>query len=50
MRGFMLLLFIVLLLIVSSMDFEDQMIDHQRYCENVAQGYWPPFRGEGVCD
>ena len=50
MRVFMLLLFSALLLVASSMSFQDEMNRHDLYCEGVAQGRWPAYKGEGVCE
>ena len=42
---FMLTLIIVLGIVVMSMDYEDEMREHQYYCDSVAEGLHPDYRG-----
>lgn len=36
---------IAAVLAVGSMEYADQVDEHANYCENVAAGYWPDYKG-----
>ncbi|WZB35724.1 hypothetical protein FtMidnight_44 [Enterobacteria phage FtMidnight] len=42
---------LILFGIVGNMDYEDALLEEKRYCENVAEGVWPDYKGifEAVC-
>ena len=42
------LFFVIALGIVGRGDFEDEQREMQNYCDNVAAGVWPAYRGEEV--
>ena len=36
--------------VVGEMDYQDQLIQEQQYCENVKSGEWPKFKQSINCD
>lgn len=37
-------------LLASRLAYEDALEDERIYCERVAEGVWPPYRGDKFCD
>jgi len=42
-------LLLVAMALLGDADAKDEQRQHVRYCEMVASGAWPAYRGEGVC-
>jgi len=40
-----LLAFILLMVVVGQMDYEDEQAQAALYCDNVRTGVWPDFKG-----
>lgn len=49
MKGWMVAMctlgFLVLWAMLSNMDYAEQQLAHDNYCENVREGVWPDFKG-----
>lgn len=39
-----IILVIAILLIVSTMDYQDEVMEQKHYCEMVREGYWPDYK------
>lgn len=36
---------IVVFGLVGGMDYQDEQLEQQTYCDNVQAGYWPDYKG-----
>lgn len=49
MKIFFLILFLIAALgITGAMDYDDQVEQQRVYCENVAGGVWPDYKGNAA--
>jgi len=51
-RNFAIVVLVLLLALVSNMDYEDEKAEEISYCESVKNGVWPDYKGiyADVCE
>lgn len=47
-----LTIMLIIFAIVSNMDYEDELLEQQHYCDMVEQGHWPDYeeKYDEVCN